>query len=324
MQPPQKSRRLIWLRAIGTLSALALLLYLLSQQGWHDISQAIVQIAPWRLALAMVLMLLSRLAVASRWHVLLRAGKVDISASQSFRITFAGLFASNFLPTTIGGDVIRLAGALQLRCDGVVSTASLIADRLVGIAGMAMALPLGLPRLIHGTQLQGLSPQLFPLGLAAFFPPVLKTWMLKIWLRAKGLFGSLLAALSLWAKQPGGFLLALTFSWVHMLCTFGVLTLFLQGMGEPLSFWLIGGLYSLVYFITLFPISINGYGLQELSMTYVFIQWGGVALSHSLSAALLFRTLVMLGSLPGALFIPGLLAYSRQKDLSITAAADSE
>ncbi len=323
MPSTRKNKRLVWLRLVGTLIALALLVYLLGEQGWDEITQAILQIAPWRLAIAMILMLVSRLAVAARWHVLLRAGRVDISAAQSFRITFAGLFATNFLPTTIGGDVIRLAGALQLRCDGIVSAASLIADRLIGMAGMAMAVPFGLPRFWHSAHLSGYSLETSLLGLMTFMPSLMKAWMLKFWLKGKDLFRSLLSTLSLWIEQPGAFVLALAFSWVHMLCIFGVLAIFLHGMGETLSFWLVGGLYSLVYFITLFPLSINGYGLQELSMTYVFTQWGGVALSSSLSAALLFRTLMMLASLPGAFFIPGLLAYSRQQNLSDSAAIHS-
>ncbi len=71
-----------------------------------------------------------------------------ISFRQSLRITFAGLFASNFLPTTIGGDVVRLAGAIQYELDAATSTASLVVDRLVGMAGMAMMVPFSLPSLM--------------------------------------------------------------------------------------------------------------------------------------------------------------------------------
>ena len=68
-----------------------------------------------------------------------------ITLRQSTHLTFAMLFASNFLPTTIGGDVVRLAGALRLGFDQAISVASLVVDRLVGMTGMAMALLLGLP-----------------------------------------------------------------------------------------------------------------------------------------------------------------------------------
>jgi hypothetical protein len=53
--------------------------------------------------------------------------------------------------------------------------------------------------------------------------------------------------------------------------------------------------------------------LQEISMTLVFSQLGGASLASSLTAALLFRTTMMVASLPGAIFVPGLLAFSRQR-----------
>jgi hypothetical protein len=46
-------------------------------------------------------------------------------------------------------------------------------------------------------------------------------------------------------------------------------------------------------------------------MTLVFHHLGGASMASSLSVALLFRTLMMFASLPGALFVPGLLSYSR-------------
>jgi uncharacterized membrane protein YbhN (UPF0104 family) len=63
--------------------------------------------------------------------------------------------------------------------------------------------------------------------------------------------------------------------------------------------------------VTLIPISINGYGLQEFSMTLIFSNLGRASISEGLAAALLFRTLMVLVSLPGALFLPDILAAKR-------------
>jgi len=111
----------IIIRLIGTLIGVSLLVYLLSRQGWTEIAAAIHQIPLATIVLACVLMLTSRLAVSARWHALLRSSGAGISLSGATKLTFAGLFAANFLPTTIGGDVVRLAGALrggQARLDG--------------------------------------------------------------------------------------------------------------------------------------------------------------------------------------------------------------
>jgi uncharacterized membrane protein YbhN (UPF0104 family) len=299
------------LRAAGTLITLALLIYLLGQQGWDEIGDAFSQIPFWRLALAMAIMMVSRLAVSFRWYVLLRSSGMKISLGQSLRITFAGLFASNFLPTTIGGDVIRLAGVLQLKLDAAVCTASLIVDRLVGMAGMAMAIPFGLPRFLDARTL-ALSPQPDYLLSSLASLPLGNLWK-AAWEKGFKVLRRILSALAMWLKQPRALLAALSITWIHMLCLFLFLAVIFDGMGDHMPLWLIGGLYSIVYFVTLLPISINGYGLQEISMTFVFSSLGGVSLASGLTAALLFRTLMMLASLPGVAFVPGMLPGTKQQ-----------
>jgi len=300
----QPSWRSNLLRALGTILALALLIYLLAQQGWQEIIRALQQIPSWLFGLALVVALLSRVAVSARWHVLLRASGMEISFWQSVRITLAGLFASNFLPTTIGGDVIRLAGAIQMKYDAATCAASLVVDRLVGMTGMAMVLPLGLPSLLALNRTTGFKPAypLSVLGISRW------GWAKKLHEFSLQAARKILNALALWLKQPRSLLASLGFSWVHMLCLYAIIYLLFAGMGKPVSVWSIAGLYSLVYFVTLIPISINGYGLQEVSMTFIFSSLAGVSVSVGLTAALLFRTILMLASLPGVAFVPGLMA----------------
>jgi len=138
-------------------------------------------------------------------------------------------------------------------------------------------------------------------------------YLSKAWERGFELLRRLFSALSLWLKQPGAILRALIFTGINMVCLFIILSLFFGGMGENISYWEVAGLYSFVYLVALIPISINGYGLQEISMTLVFSRLGGASLASSLTAALLFRTSLMVASLPGVLFVPGLMAYSRHQ-----------
>lgn len=284
-----------WLRWAGTLLAIALLVYLLSQH-WEEVLAEARQIAWWRFLLALVIVLVSRLAVIGRWHVLMRSAGTGISLRQSIRLTFAMLFSSNFLPTTIGGDVVRLAGAIRLGFDQAISVASLVADRLVGMAGMAMALPFGIPSYInHFSSSTVTSSLTIP-------------WMGTLVNKFNDFMHQLSRALSIWLHKPQSLLGALVFTWVHMLCTFSTVWLLLNGMSEHISFWLVMGLWSACYFVTLLPISINGMGVQELAIAYFFVTFGGVSASSGLTMAVLMRILPMLASLPGALFIPDILA----------------
>jgi len=273
-----------------------LLIYLLSQQGWAEIAYVASQIAWWRFVLAIILVFISRLAVVMRWHILMYSAGTGITIRQSTRLTFAMLFASNFLPTTIGGDVVRLAGAIRLGFDQAISVASLVVDRLVGMTGMAMALFFGLPGFIHYVTN---SPVKESMAIPWFSPLADKIL---------GFLHGLTQALKVWLRKPRSLLGALAFTWVHMLCTFSTVWLLLRGMGEDIPFWSVMGLWSATYFVTLLPISINGLGVQELAMTYFYVAIGGISPSSGLTLALLMRVLQMIASLPGALFIPDIIA----------------
>jgi uncharacterized membrane protein YbhN (UPF0104 family) len=302
----QRPRVLI--RLIGTLVGVSLLVYLLSRQGWTEIAAAIRQIPLTTVAAACLLMLASRLAVSARWYALLGSSGAGISLSGATKLTFAGLFAANFLPTTIGGDVVRLAGILRVGQGRVAAAASIVVDRLVGMAGMATAAPIGLAKL---------AAWLMPVTTTGSWvvPPLASIsggrrvsrgeWLLErvrqVPKRARDLLG-------IWLHHPGALLEAYCFTWAHMLCVFLLIWLLLRGMGEGISLWLTAGLWSLTYFVTLLPLSINGLGIQELSAAFIFSQLGGVSASNSLTLGLLIRTLSMAASLPGAFFLPAILS----------------
>ncbi len=306
---PEKPRqRVSWLRWAGTVVALGLLIYLLSQQGWEEFARAIRAIPLWAFLAAFACLFGSRLTTVGRWLALLRSADVPIGVWDAFKLVFAGLFASNFLPTTIGGDVVRLAGAVQLRLDAGIVTASLIVDRLVGMAGMATLLPLELPQVLRGglPALQSATtPDLFA---AVALPGFLQ----KIWKKTLDFIQTIWKSVVHWVRRPLGLLQALAWTYGHMSCVFGAVWFFLLGMGEPLSFWKIGGLWVLSYFITLLPVSINGLGVQELSIAVLYTTFGGVSQNAGLALAVLMRMVYMIASLPGAFFLPGLLQRRNQ------------
>jgi len=299
-----KSKKISWIRILGTLLALALLIYLIVEQGWQAVVDSLAQVS-WPAFLgAFLLILLSRLATVGRWHVLLRSANVEIELRQSLRLVFAGLFSANFLPTTVGGDLVRFAGGVRLRLDTGVVAASLVMDRLVGMAGMATVLPFGLARFFSlplapwpsGKTLQQVA---LPASLARA-----AAWGQR---QLGQLWQSLRRAVRLWISRPRQLLLAYLFTLGHMLTTFLTVWVIFQALGEPISFWWVAGLWSMGYFITLLPISINGLGVQEVALTYLFTNYGGVSLHSVLAMALLMRALPILASLPGAVFVPALL-----------------
>jgi uncharacterized membrane protein YbhN (UPF0104 family) len=290
--------RTLLLRLFGTLAAIVPIVLLIREEGWAKIAGSLSQISIMNFFLALAALLISRIFVIARWHVLLQSGGVRISLRRTAELTLMGLFASNFLPTTVGGDVVRLAGVMQMGYDRAICLASIAADRLVGLAGMLFAVPFGL------------SPAWESLRATASYPFASLVSLQRPLRFAR----RTLKTFSTWLHQPKALLAALLCTWGNMLFIFTAIYLLVQGLGDHVSFWLIAGLYSLSYLVTLMPISINGYGLQELSVTYLFLHVGGLSAATSLSLAVLIRMIWMLASLPGAVFLPSIwLAINEQK-----------
>ena len=306
LQPDSKKRMV--LRWAGSLLTILLLAYLFTRQGWGEIITAIRQIPVWYLIVAFALTLVSRLAVGLRWYALLAVTDVGPTWGQVVKLTFAGLFASNFLPTTVGGDVVRLAGAVQNKFDGAVSAASLIADRLIGLFGMALAVPFGAGPLWNWLITAQGWKSVFSAG------TVTAPKSRSLWQRLKDGINRLKQAFSLWKSSPRTLLISLLMTAVHMICLYATIALLLHGMQDPMPLHLIAGLWSFVYLITLFPISINGYGVQEVAMTLIFTNVGGITMKSGLTIAILIRTLQMLASLPGAAFVPSILVGIRERE----------
>jgi uncharacterized membrane protein YbhN (UPF0104 family) len=271
------------------LLAIVLLVSLLYQNGWDEIAAALKRISLLSLALALGCILLSRLFITARWYVLLRSGGINIPFRQAASLVFTGLFANNFLPTTIGGDVVRLAGAMQLGYDRAICLASIAADRVINMLGMSLASPLGFWQLTQAGAVQSLA-------------------LAGLWQKGWDFARRTLASFAIWLKKPSALAAALGFALLHMLFTSTANYILIQALGGSLELWKVIGLYSLAYFVSLVPISINGYGVQELTVTFLLSQFGGVSVPISATVAVLHRLLMILVSLPGALTLPGVLA----------------
>ena len=286
-------------RVLGSILALALLIILLEEEGDGKLFSALRRVSIGYFLAAVVALSISRLFSAARWHILLRSAGVDISFSRSIMLTFTGNFSSNFLPTTVGGDVVRLAGTMQLGYDHAICVASLVADRLIGLAGMSVALPLGLI-------------PVFSLGNGALQSIAISALIQKGVNFAKRTFESF----SIWLKKPFALSGSLLATFGNMAFIYLAIYFLLLGIDHHVSYWLVAGLYTLTYFVTLFPISINGLGVQELTMTFLLTQLGGLSSSESATVALLTRALFIITSFPGAFFLPSILAAMNEKQAS--------
>lgn len=289
------------LRFLGTLIAFGLVGYLI-WRNWIDFVEAIQGFSLARLLIVVGLAFLSRVMVTLRWFILLKVVEPKICLWTVFKLSFVGLFTTNVLPSTIGGDVVKLAAGVQSGLGSAGVAASLVIDRLVGMATMATFLPFGILRIIK------VSASLGNLTAGTFGNLLVNQWQ-----QGKAFFSKTWQTLKLWFRKPANLIIAACCSYVHMACTFSMVVLLLTGLAETISWWTAGGLWVLVYFITLVPVSINGLGLQEISLSLIYMSFAGISEANSLVLALMMRVIFIIVSLPGAFFLPDILAARRKQ-----------
>jgi len=286
----QKSDWSLRIRLVGTTLSVLLLVWLLWQQDWRVILDAVKGLSVWVIVASLLLLLVRHAWNTTRWFILVRAQEIPIAFLRALQLVFSGLFVSNFLPSMVGGDVVRIAGILQDTDNRVAGAASVVVDRLVGVIGMFFVLPFSTP--------------LFSLVLSkgfifgGFVGLEKEEWIT----RFKNSLRKLLTSLKIWLNQPGWLLLALCASWLGVftyLC--GVLIL-AKDLGIPVSLADVAGATALTYFITIIPLSINGYGIRELAIL-VFYTYFGATSEQAILLALITRFLFLLVSLPGALWV---------------------
>lgn len=86
------------------------------------------------LSLAIISSLLSILLMAIRWQIILKQFGQNISLKKLYEYYLIGLFFNNFLPTSIGGDIVRIYKIVGNSEDRTAGFASVIIERILGIA----------------------------------------------------------------------------------------------------------------------------------------------------------------------------------------------
>jgi uncharacterized membrane protein YbhN (UPF0104 family) len=293
-KPATRPKRLsTLLRWGGTLVSSALFIWLISRQKWDVVLEKAGGIALWALFLALGCYLLTYAFNTLRWCALLWAQEVKITFWQAFRISWAGNFASNFLPSTIGGDGFRMLAVHPYTGRKTISIGAVALDRIINMAAMACLLPA--PLIIFGSSLW----KLFA-GTTLVLPPSLQKLFEKY-------FPKLVSAFQLWSSKPLAFLYAFLAAWPSNLLPMTATYLIAQQLDINVTFWQVIGVQTVTYFLSVLPISVNGYGLREVAYTTLYAALGA-SLEQASTLALVTRFLTVLGTIPGALWLSSAVA----------------
>jgi hypothetical protein len=304
-QQKPASKRLRLIKWLGTLLALALFGWLLAGQDWQHILQTIQSAPLWVFPAAFAFFASGLIFNAWRWYVLLRVQEVPIPFREAARLVFAGTFASNFLPSTIGGDVVRVAGVMRFTHSMVLSIGSIVLDRILNVLSMLLLLPL--PWAVFGTTLLPATENTAAHATGALFIALRRHLPERLNATIDTQAHKLRTALHIWWQHPRTLAYGLLISWLSVLVIFIALWLLAHGLGFAIAFHKVVAVSVISYIVTLLPISVNGYGVQEVLFVTLFTYLGAPP-EQATAITLLTRFLMLLTTLPGALWLPGVLA----------------
>ncbi|MEO0084614.1 MAG: lysylphosphatidylglycerol synthase transmembrane domain-containing protein [candidate division WOR-3 bacterium] len=133
------SRRL--LSVLQIIITCCLLYYLVRKVDLRASLAIIKQVNFFLLVLSAVIFVFFLLVGAWRWKILLDARKINFSMMYLTKVYFISWFFNNILPTSIGGDVVRIAYTVQSdNSSGKKTTspafAAVFVDRFIGFIGL--------------------------------------------------------------------------------------------------------------------------------------------------------------------------------------------
>jgi uncharacterized protein (TIRG00374 family) len=243
---------------------------------------------------------------AAKYRLVLNIGGSGISVRQAMRCYFAGLFGSLFLPSLIGGDILRLAMALRVAKSRAGVVLGSFVDRISDFAALALLAGIGAALVPGALDLR--SRKIFEMvsgiailaiaiaaGVIAVLPVRRFSFRMKRrFVRLRGAFRSMM-------KQPAAMLRALSMS-VTVQVIFIILNVMLaDACGLHLHFrvWLFA--WPLAKLAAAVPITQAGIGVREAALAALLVPFGATAVL-AVASGLAWDAISISGAIAGGIF----------------------
>jgi uncharacterized membrane protein YbhN (UPF0104 family) len=243
-------------------------------------------------------MLIGQICATIRWLILLRVENPNFYFSQAFKLTLISAFASLFLPTTAGGDMVRIVSLKDRNRAASVSVVAI--DRIVSVASVISLVPLSIIALYPylGSPKIGLVT-----GFAVCLAVAEPSWMRRFFTPIISFLKDLKKQLLSWRQYPGR--LALAFFLALGSNALGWLSVWLISLALSIhvSYWLVVAVGVWIYAAGMLPIAINGLGVQETGYVYFYELISAASDTLAATLGLLTRLVYVLAVLPGGIWL---------------------
>ncbi len=306
------ARRLL-VTALKLLVSLGLLAVLFARTDtgslWRSLRTASL---PWVLA-ALGLYLVQMLISAWRWGLLLRAQGVRLTERRLLASYLVAAFFNNFLPSNIGGDVIRIRDTSRPARSRALATTVVLVDRGIGLMGLVLVAAVGASATgVHGARAVPILPSwlwgsllfatlvsapavMAPSGVGRLLRPL--TVLHPEWVG--GQIARLTDTLTRFREHPS----SLVWGFCGAVTVQGMLVVYYAAVARslniPISMAQLAVIVPLSFVVQLVPVSVNGFGVREATFSFYFSRIG-LPIESAMALSLGATALVMLFSLSGA------------------------
>jgi len=298
---PSRAWALGVLRWLGAIAVFLLLLHFLPLA---PLRAALARVPPLRFVSILVLYLAAHTVGILKWRMVVNAAGGEVDLPTSAQCYLGGLFGTLFLPSILGGDVVRLAVGLRRSPHPAAVLAGNLADRFLDVTAQGALVFLGLI-LLPGSVSSDLAPSvrkvLLALAILAAILVALALLLCRPLMRGRSVrfrrrVARLRHALRSVRRSPralaSGWLLALfvQFSFVFLTALLAISC----GLILPLRVWLFA--WPLAKIAALLPLTQGGIGVREAALVALLLPFGAPA-ALTLAAGLIWEGIIIAGGL---------------------------
>src|SRR5688572_17403293 len=268
---------------------------------------------PAWILLALVAYALTQSITVWRWHRLLRAQHIEVERRRLTESIWVSMFFNNFLPSNIGGDVLRVADTAPAAGSKTLATTVVLFDRAIGLLSLVLVAALGATL---ATRMAGIIGPAGPIVLWSGFavamlvaaPVLLAPHAVARALQPLRTFhpewvderlGRLTSALSRFRESPaamGGCFAGAIFVQAVLVAFYLAIA---HSMRIPVGFAELAVVVPITFIVQMLPVSMNGFGVREATFGFYFSRLG-LPLESALLVSFTGAALIMLVSLSGA------------------------
>jgi uncharacterized protein (TIRG00374 family) len=291
--------------ALKAVCTAGLLWLLLEQIDAAAAAQQILEIRSYPLTGALILLFSMSVPGAARWTVVLRVVDFPLRFLRTWPILLVASFFNHALPSTMGGDIVRMAQCYRIGIPLKIAISNVVIDRLTSFASLMVLVTMTLPIIffiIRDTSEWWIAPAFVGIGFAGIYllmslkhiPMRVKRWrFVGTTISVSEHLSKVLLDGRWWPKVMAAGLA------VHLMRVVAVWML-ADGLRIDASLIDCVALVPLALLVTIIPISLGGWGLREGAFLVAF-GLVGVTPGDAVVLSITFGITSIVASLPGGL-----------------------